>query len=119
MILSTNGRGDSRLGLSGEGDAAIENLIEEITNRIQAGEDVGLEEIECRHPEHAERIARLLPALRTMAQLGKSAIRDVAGLAAPQLDPAIEVGELGDYRLVREVGRGGMGVVYEAIQISL
>ena len=32
---------------------------------------------------------------------------------------APELGQIGEFRLVREIGRGGMGVVYEAHQISL
>lgn len=35
------------------------------------------------------------------------------------LSHAAETGKLGDFRLVRELGRGGMGIVYEAEQISL
>src|SRR5262249_31708625 len=34
-------------------------------------------------------------------------------------DDAAELGQLGDFNLIREIGRGGMGVVYEAQQISL
>ncbi len=33
--------------------------------------------------------------------------------------PGSELGQLGDYQLIREVGRGGMGIVFEAHQISL
>src|SRR3954452_17026945 len=54
-----------------------------------------------------------------MADLGQVSIREVGRVAPPPTDPAAGVGELGDFRLLREIGRGGMGIVYEAEQVSL
>jgi serine/threonine protein kinase len=100
-------------------DQALGRLIEEVTVKLQAGEAVDVEAYIRRYPEHAEPLRRLLPPLRLLADLGHAPVGgDPPGL--PAAAPAGEAaGTLGDYRLVREVGRGGMGVVYEAQQISL
>jgi WD40 repeat protein/serine/threonine protein kinase len=102
---------------SGGADSALDDLIEVLTARVQAGEPVDLDEVARRYPGHAERLRRLLPALEMMADLGESSPRELEGIVAAGLDS--RPGELGDFRIVREIGRGGMGVVYEAQQLSL
>jgi serine/threonine protein kinase len=100
-----------------EAGTGLTELIEEFTNRLQAGEAVDVDAFVGEHPEHAEPLRRLLPPLLVLADLGRS---DAPISGGPPGGPAErEGGVLGDFRIVREVGRGGMGVVYEAEQLSL
>jgi serine/threonine protein kinase/tetratricopeptide (TPR) repeat protein len=91
--------------------AGLAEAFDKLTSRLQAGEAIGLEEVRQKYPEHADELLQLLPALAALGDLA----------AAPEASPLGEgVPEaLGDFRILREVGRGGMGVVYEAEQLSL
>ena len=101
---------------------AVEQLAEEFVERFRRGERPSLSEYAARYPEHAEEIHKLFPALVVMEQIAPES--EAAGLfsAAESLPGGrrLEHPErLGDYRVLREIGRGGMGVVYEAEQVSL
>jgi hypothetical protein len=81
---------------------------------------VDQEAILARYPEQAESLRRLLPAMELMADLGTSAGGRMARGTHAVFGPlGAGLGLLGDFRILREVGRGGMGIVYEAEQISL
>jgi serine/threonine protein kinase len=100
-------------------DSVLDDLIEVVTAKLQAGQPVDLDEVTRRIPEHAERLRRLLPALEMLANLGHSSPRELEGIDASRPEPGFARGVLGDFRILREIGRGGMGVVYEAQQVSL
>jgi serine/threonine protein kinase len=90
----------------------IDHLAEQFAERLRRGERPALTEYVQQYPELADEIREVFPALVMMEQL-KPTSADILGTAGGRPE------RIGDYRLLRELGRGGMGIVYEAEQISL
>jgi WD40 repeat protein/serine/threonine protein kinase len=101
-----------------EGDVLLTRLADDFVARSRRGERPSLQEYVERYPELAADIRDLFPALVEIEQVKQD--RSAAEQSqARRPVPALTLQQLGDYRLLREIGHGGMGIVYEAEQISL
>jgi eukaryotic-like serine/threonine-protein kinase len=96
------------------GDDRLMEAVRAYQAALDRGDPPGRKEFLARYPDLASELAECLDGLEFLHSAAPG-LRPPPE-APPPLEPE---GPLGDFRIVREVGRGGMGVVYEAVQISL
>src|SRR5438132_6064545 len=121
LAVAPSGGESMRYEQSAEGlqDDSVIRALEEYRAALEAGHKPNRDDFLARYPERAQSLAECLDGLefvhQAAPQLSHPAVVDPAA-------PAVEIqpeGPLGDFRIVPEFGRGGMGVDYEAVQISL
>jgi eukaryotic-like serine/threonine-protein kinase len=94
----------------------IEVLASEYAEKARQGQNPSIDSYVERYPEMAVQIRELFPMVAALEQWKSD--RESEVLRA-QLPDQFKLKQLGDCRLVREIGRGGMGVVFEALEGSI
>ena len=96
------------------GQARLEEVVLAWLEATRAGWAPERSRFLAAYPDLRLELAEFVEGQAAVASLGSEIAKENTASTSRE-----ELGTLGDFRLVREVGRGGMGVVYEAEQITL
>jgi serine/threonine-protein kinase len=98
----------------------LANVLAEMTDRALRGEAVDIEEACRHHPDLAKELRELWGTVMVANAAGTDASHSNGDPDLNEFDDTFQLPRrFGDYQLLDEIGRGGMGIVFRARQISL
>jgi serine/threonine protein kinase len=90
----------------------LEILVSRFADSVRRGERPSIEDYALRYRDWAEQIRELFPLIESLERWKVDKEVECLRRNVPDEFP---VRQLGDYQFVRELGRGGMGIVFEAV----
>lgn len=96
----------------------VDVLADEFAGRIRGGETPSIDEYVRQHPDLEAEIRAIFPAV---ARIEKASRQQLSHADSPSLKQLadLKLEKIGDFQIIRQLGQGGMGIVYEALQVSL
>ena len=93
--------------------------MDEYRAALDAGEPLDQAALLARYPDIADELAACLDGLEFIHNVAPQLAEPAPKQSAASASEIRPTAALGDFQIIREIGRGGMGVVYEAEQLSL